>query len=120
MFLCDIVEKYHSDILMTYHRVVVRCFISNWFKTSWRLTNAFLLLRTLETFSRRFFIKFWRRSAETSSRRYTEVLLAVSFERHQQRCWDKLKDFETMSSQRPLTSLVVCWLLLPSTESVRQ
>ena len=69
---------------------------------SWRRTNGTLLLRILETLSRRSLMTSWRRATETFLRRSTETSLDVSFETYLRRRWDGHKDVTTTSSRRPL------------------
>ena len=87
-FFNDVVERYHWDFLVRYHRDVVGCLIWDQFETLWRSTNDPLLLRSLETLSRRSLMTSWRRITEMSWRRSTKTSLGVSFETYKRRCWD--------------------------------
>ena len=62
----EVVESYHQDVLVTCQRDVVGCFIWDLLETSWRRTDETLLLRPLETSSRRSNKMSWRRTTETS------------------------------------------------------
>ena len=91
---------HHWDVLATFHRDVVGCFVWDLFKTSWRRNDGASLLRPFETSLWRSDKTSWRRTAETSWRHSVETSLGVSFETYLPRCRDIQRDVAATSPRR--------------------
>ena len=81
-------DTYHWDVLATYHRDAVGCFIWDFFETLWRRTDGTSLLSPFETSLRRSNNTLWRRTTETSWWRSIETSLGVSLGTYLRRRWN--------------------------------
>ena len=82
-------DKYHRDVLVTYHWDFVGCFIWDLFETSWRPTDGTSSLHPHETSSQHTNKMLWKWTNETSWQHSTETLLGVLFETYLWRRWGR-------------------------------
>ena len=87
----DVVDTYHWDVLVTYHREVVGCFIWDLFETPWRRIDGTSLLCPFETSLQRSIKTLWGRATEMSWRRSIDISLGVSLGTQLWRHWDDVQ-----------------------------